>query len=151
MKTFKRFFIRTVALSMLFAATIHAQNSGVYATTVEPAKPAAYIFEVIFASELSPTSHIEIVFPQAFNLSSVMMATSDKLDGNLKTSVKKNTLILTRNASGTVAGGQAIDLKIATIVNPQISQEWDFVVLLKDGTTEIEKKLVRSQITLYKN
>jgi len=110
MKTFTRFFVRTVALSLLFAATIYAQNPGVSATSVEPSKPAAYIFEVIFDSELSPTSHIEIVFPAAFNLNNVVLAASERIDGMLSVSSKKNSLIIKRvKAQSPIRAGEVVE------------------------------------------
>ncbi|MBN1479825.1 hypothetical protein EH223_18120 [candidate division KSB1 bacterium] len=149
----KSFLIKTVTLFVAHFSLLHAQDHfAVYATNTESAKPAAYIFEVTFASELSANHQIKIVFPNAFNVNPVMMAVSEKLGGSLKTTVEKNSLTLHQNkADLAIAAGDTVDLQIASIINPAfIDQEWEFTFILSKDQVEIEKKMLLSRVVQLK-
>ncbi len=144
--------VKTCAVIVLLTLSLQAQNMvNVSATNREASKPAAYIFEVVFDSEVRPDSRIDITFPKAFNTQLVMMAVSEKLDGNLMASVKDNVISLSRqNASTTIAAGDTIDLKVASVINPgQMEQEWDFDVALVNDNTTIRKQNARSRVEQY--
>ncbi len=87
----KSVFIVMLLFTVFLTTAVVAQSTlKVRATTLEPARQAAYIFELSFDSDVSPSSHIEIVFPPAFNLNNVVIAASEKIDGMLSVSSKKN-------------------------------------------------------------
>jgi len=150
MKTIKTIFVKTITLSILLTAVIRAESGAVlYASNLDPSKPAAYKIEVSFDSQVTPSSQFEIIFPNAFNVSTAMMAVSDKLDGTLSVTVEKNKLTLNRHSgSNSIAPGDTVDFKIASIINPALlDQEWEFTFLLSDGQIAVEQK-VNTKITL---
>ncbi len=149
----KNLFIKTLLLSTIVATTVTAQKmASVSATNVQASKPAAYIFEVVFDSEVRPDSRIDLTFPQAFNTEMVMMATSEKMDGNLTPTVKGNVVSLNRqNATTTIAAGDTIDIKLASVLNPnQIDKEWDFTFrLFNTSNAEMSKQTIRSRVEQF--
>ena len=150
MKTLKTIFVKTIVLSILFTTVMQSEEDAtIHASNTDASKPAAYKFEVNFDSKVTPTSHFEIIFPKTFNVSTAIMAVSDKLDGNLDVTAEKNSIKLHRSGGrNTVDAGEMVDLKVASIINPaQIDRDWDFTFILVDGQREVETK-VRTQITL---
>lgn len=148
----KNLFVQALAISIVLTATLAAQNRpGVSATNLQASKPAAYIFEVVFDSEVRLGSRIDITFPKAFNTQMVMMAVSEKLDGNLTATVNENVVSITRqNAEATIAAGEVIDLKLASIINAsQMDQEWEFTFALFNGNNEASKQTIRSRVEQF--
>lgn len=149
----KNLFINTLMMSTLLGGYLYAQQIvGVSATNREACKPAAYIFEVVFDSEVRPDSRIDLTFPQAFNTEMVMMATSEKMDGNLTPTVKGTVVSLNRqNATTTIAAGDTIDIKLASVLNPhQIDKEWDFTFrLFNTSNAEMSKQTIRSRVEQF--
>ena len=142
-----------IAATLLFAVTIVSSVIGqstakVQATSLEPASQAAYLFELYFDSDVSPSSQIEIVFPPAFNLNHAVLAASDKLDGTLKVRSDKSSLIINRvKAETPIQAGELVDIKVAAILNPNVmSQDWSFRVIVRDGQREIDQKVVSTAI-----
>lgn len=141
--------LKTATLSTLLLMNLSAQDRpAVSATNVEASKPAAYIFEVDFDAEVSPNTRLNITFPNAFNISTVMMAVSEKLDGNLQAAVQANTVTLQRvGAESSVPAGEAIDLKVASVINPaNMDQDWDFIFAVLNGNTEIARDTLRTRV-----
>ena len=144
--------VKSLVLFAFMSIAVQAQSIvTVSATNREASKPAAYIFEVVFDSEVRRDSRIDITFPAAFNTNMVMMAVSEKMDGNLNATVKDNVVSLTRrNGKTSIAAGQPIDLKLASIINPsQSDKEWDFTVALYNGSTETSKQSLRSRVEQF--
>jgi hypothetical protein len=81
----------------------------------------------------------------------VMMAVSERMDGNLKPTVKDNVVSLTRhNAKSTIPAGETIDMKLASVINPsQSDKEWDFTVTLHNGNAETSKQSLRSRVEQF--
>lgn len=151
-KTLHRFFVKITAVTVMLTGVLSAQTPAVLATNTEASKPAAYIFRLTFAAEISPSAVVEITFPDAFNLGAVMMAVSDSLEGTLNATVDSSLLTLKRNGGATYAAGQPVDFKIASIINPSLpGQEWDFGVTLLEGRVEKDKQQFRSQIVQLQN
>ena len=149
MNKIKNFF----AAMLLFALTAAPEAAGqsiakVHATTLEPARQAAYIFEFSFDSDVSPTYHIEIVFPAAFNLNNAVIAASEKLDGMLSVKSDKSSLIIKRiKAQNPIRAGEVVDIKVATILNPNVmTPDWEFKVIVRDGQREVEQKVLSTAI-----
>lgn len=148
----KNLLIQTLMFLVVLAVSLTAQNrAGVSATNLEASKPAAYIFEVVFESEVRLDSRIDITFPKAFNAQMVMMAASEKLDGNLTATVKDNVVSLMRqNAESIIAAGEALDIKLASIINASpMDQEWEFTFTLFNGNNEASKQTIRSRVEQF--
>lgn len=149
----KSFFVKTVLLFTLLLSLLQAQDYfAVSATNIESSKTAAYIFEVTFDSDLSTNHQINIIFPNAFNINTVIMAVSEKMGGSLKTTVAKTMLTLNPiKADLSIAAGDTVDFQIASIINPAfIDQEWDFTFILTKEQVEIEKKMLSGRIVQLK-
>jgi hypothetical protein len=152
MNKMKNIIVMMAAITCLYGGIAAAENRlSVSATETAPIKPAAYIFEVVFDSPVSPASHFEIIFPVEYNLKNVEMASSDKLDGTLQVESQQNTLIVNRQgAKSSVPAGQVIDLKIAVVLNPvDISGNKKMTVVLKQGQTEIERAESRTAANVF--
>jgi hypothetical protein len=147
MKKMKNIIVITSVVIALWSGFAAAENRlSVYTTATTPAKPAAYIFQIVFDSPVSPTSHFEIIFPPEYNLKNVVMASSDKLDGTLQVESQENRLIVSRRgAKLSVPTGQVIDLKIAAVLNPaDASGDKIMTVVLKQDQAEVERAESRS-------
>jgi len=136
--------LASINSSALFAQT----DVKVRATTLEPAHQAAYIFKVVFDSDVSLSSHIEIVFPPAFNLNSTVLAASDKLDGTLTVKKIKSSLLIKRvNAQTPIRAGEPVDFRIASILNPnEMNRDWSFKVIVRENDREIEQKELTTKV-----
>lgn len=149
MNTKRSYFAAMLLFSLIASSTVVGQTSTkVRATTLEPASQAAYIFELNFDSDVSPTSHIEIIFPPSFNLNGATMAASDKIDGMLSVKREKSSLIIQRiKAQTPIPAGDVVDLKVATILNPnEMRPDWEFRVIVHDGERDVEQKVLSTAI-----
>lgn len=147
MNKMKNIIVITAAVIALWSGLAAAESRLlVFTTATTPAKPAAYIFEIVFDSPVSPASHFEIIFPPEYNLKNVVMASSSKLDGTLQVESQQNRLIVSRQgAELSIPAGQVIDLKIATVLNPaDTSGDRYMTVVLKQNQAEIERAQSRS-------
>ena len=145
MNKIKSFFAAMLLFALTAAPEAVGQSSAkVHATTLEPARQAAYIFEFSFDSDVSPTSQLEIVFPAAFNLNNAVLAASEKLDGMLKVRNEKSSLIISRvKAQTPILAGEVVDIKVATILNPNVmTPDLDLKVIVRDGQREVEQKVL---------
>ena len=149
MNTKRSYFAAMLLFSMIASSAVVSQTSTkVRATTLEPASQAAYIFELNFDSDVSPTSHIEIIFPKTFNLNHAVVAASEKLDGMLSVKSEKSSLIIKRvKAQTPIRAGEVVDIKVATILNPNVmTPNWEFKVRVSDGERTIEQKELTTAI-----
>lgn len=152
MNTTKSYLTAKLLLALLIATAAHGQSTfKVRATTMEPAQQAAYIFELSFDSDVSPTSQIEILFPIAFNLNNAVLAASDKIDGMLKAQAVKSSLVIKRvQAQKAIKAGEVVDIKVASILNPNVmDQNWSFKVIVRDGQRELGQKVLSTKIEQF--
>jgi len=152
MNTTKSFFAAKLLLALLIANVVQGQSTlKVRATTVEPAQQAAYIFELSFDSDVSPTSQIEIIFPAAFNLNNAVLAASEKIDGMLTARAVKSSLVIKRvQARNPIKAGELVDIKVASILNPNVmDQDWSFKVVVREGQKELGQKVLSTKIEQF--
>ena len=126
-----------------FAPTLRAQGQEtVVLTRITPLKSAAYQFFFRADANISPGMVIDVVFPKQFNLTKVLLAASDKIKSGFTVSVHGDTVRAMRtNAGITVSSGELCDLKIASIINPQvIDKQYQFTVLLRKGKRILSKR-----------
>ena len=133
-----------------FAPTLWAQGQEkVVATRITPLKSAAYQFFFRADADISPGMEIDVVFPKQFNLTKVLLAASDKIKSGFTVSVHGDTVKTKRSKFGiTISKGELFDLKIASIINPQlIDKDYQFIVLLRKENRILSKKSLTIKIT----
>ena len=82
---------------------------------------ASSIYEITFSigQEISSNAKIIITFPDAFNLSDVLIAGSTTINGGFKVMVESSKVILQRSGLGrTIAPNEKVNVKFANIRNP---------------------------------
>lgn len=145
----QRAFITIIVLGF-FIPNLWAQNrETVVATRITPLKSAAYEFVFQADANISPGMEIDVVFPKQFNLTKVLLAASDKITSGFTVSVRGDTVRAKRtNAGITVSRGEMCDLKIASIINPQvIDRQYKFTVLLRNKSRILAKRTLSQTIS----
>lgn len=149
-----KYIILSIIISVLCIAKIEAgELLSVSATQIQPVKPAAYIFNFQFDSPVTATSQIEIGFSEKFTLLQNIIASSKDLSGGLEARVEKQKLVLKRvKSSETVPAGETLEIRTASIVNPEdMDKPHEFNILLINGNTITDSISANVNIELFTN
>ena len=143
---FKRYILM---LLFVFTGVLSSFAQSVKVTQLESKKPAAY--DIVFQADqdIAPQGEIDIIFPQDFNISQVILADSRTLTGGLTVTVNKDTVKIKRSGLGdVVSAGSTPDIKLATVINPQdMDKEYDFRILIRENNRVISNRTLTSTLS----
>jgi len=114
---------------LLFITAIYLINSVAYASPADtvnviarhPESNAKSIYKIEFrvAKPISPTAMLKVTFPQEFDLSELMIASSTTMNGGFEVDVKDQILTLKRSGLGRqIKPNEKVDVKFAIVKNP---------------------------------
>lgn len=121
----KRIFILWVGLLALNSSLLLAQEStsidSLSVTAKNPQSGSTSIYTLKFSlnDPLQADAVLELTFSAEFDLSHVLLAGSNTINGGFKTEIENNVLRLTRKGQGDVMpGGEIYEISFANIRNP---------------------------------
>lgn len=137
-------------VTLALASGLMAQDS-LKVNALNPAAGATSIYQVSFvtADTLYPDAQITLTFPEAFDLSKVVMANSTSINGGFKVEVNQNSVVLRRTGLGRpIMPGEAVEVKFANVVNPkEFDGEFNLQVEIRKAAASQSQTEVRSAET----
>ena len=147
--------IFSLAIVLVFAvgSAVQAQTEApVRVLDQRPLELTAYELTWDTDRSLDADATIGVVFPSLCNLSQVVMADSKKLNGGLSVAVSGDTVWVERSGRGdAVATGERVDLKIASIFNPPLTDSsFEFKLVLRDRLKPVLMQTLQAEILTRK-
>lgn len=137
----KRIFILWVGLFALNSSPLFSQeNSTIDSVSIQPkdsASGASSIYTLTFSLDESLTSDavFELSFPADFDLSKVLLAGSNTINGGFKTEIEDNILRLSRKGQGDLMpGGVSYDISFANVHNPAAGNYQVSIRIINDAS-----------------
>jgi hypothetical protein len=137
-------FLATAVL-LAITSTVTMAQTPVTVRPLDSSATAVTLYTVSFAlpDSLHPDAEIAVTFPNGFDLKRVEIAGSSTITGGLDVSVDSQTVVIRRKGrGGTYAPGTQVDVKFATVVNPQQARDdYEVEVLIRRGGSVVASGL----------
>ncbi len=152
----RKLFVWTLAVLLHVAASpdLFGQSLSRDHVDVRPLSSTAgaatlYRFDFTLQDTLRPDGVIEVVFPEGFDLSRVVVAGSQSINGGFRVEVKGQTVVLRRQGRGAARRpGEKVDVMLATVRNPGRADVAQAIVLRTSGPAGKQARAFRGEIVV---
>ncbi|MBN1996730.1 hypothetical protein JW935_04200 [candidate division KSB1 bacterium] len=132
-----------VIFTLIFSYLVPSFADDITSTELRAGKNAMYVIHFTCSNQILAYDEIMLVFRSPVDLSHVLLAYSQKIQGGFIVNVKSDTVYVKRTGQGsTVSAGEVCDLSIATVINPDpMPEKIEYVVIVRR-----EEQIISQQV-----